>query len=872
LCSQPPFAFGTGNAPTGCTPVNITTCVYLGSEYSTVNNMQSGTSYTISYPAAATSIVVYNTSGVAIAGGSNPFVFTPTTTGTYRFAGFTANCGSNSSCNTLTVSNNNASPAAATAVNGSVCGIGSTTLSVTNVPTGSTIDWYATATGGAVLTGGTGTINFTTPSLTSTTTYYAQTRNTTTGCLSTTRTPVLATVGGSLPSTAYGTATAPSCGSTVNVTTCVYLGSEYSTVNNMEAGTSYTITYPAAASSVIVYNTSGVIIASGANPYSFTPATTGSYRFAGFTTGCGSNTSCNTLNVTNNNPAPALATAVDGSRCGTGTVALSVSGVPTGSTIDWYAAATGGTVLTGGTGTSSYTTPSISATTVYYAQSRNTTTGCVSTTRTAVTATVNAIPVIAAAVDGSTCGSGTVVLSVSGVPTGSTIDWYAAATGGTVLTGGAGTSSFTTPSISTTTIYYAETRDTTSGCVSATRTAVTATVNAIPSLATAVDGSSCGPDTIGLSVINIPAGTEIDWYDAATGGTLLQSNSATYTSPLISTTTVYYAESRDNTTSCISATRTAVSATIYDVPTTSLSKTDVLCNGDNTGNASVTASGGTAPYTYAWSNGILTSANSQIGIGLYTITVTDANNCTAIDSVQIDEPSLLLTSIVDSSDASCFGSEDGFSLVLANGGIQPYSYLWSDGQTTSLANALGAGTYSVVVTDANGCSVNLNVTIGEPAIIDTAVTVMDQTLTASLDSALYQWYDCETGLEIPGATSQSYTATANGRYSVMVTLDSCSAMSECYDITTVGREELHGDASRLNVFPNPNNGRFYIASDVDGTFNLVNGMGQIIQTVRVTSNNNFEIDLGHVATGVYYLIGADSDNRNIAKKVIVTKQ
>jgi hypothetical protein len=268
----------------------------------------------------------------------------------------------------------------------------------------------------------------------------------------------------------------------------------------------------------------------------------------------------------------------------------------------------------------------------------------------------------------------------------------------------------------------------------------------------------------------------------------------------------------------------------------------------------------------------LTSTISQIGLGLYIITVTDANNCTAIDSVQIDEPSLLLTSIIDSSDASCFGSEDGFSLVSANGGIQPYSYLWSDGQTTSLASDLGAGTFSVVVTDSNGCTSSTNVTIDEPSIIDTAVTVMDQTLTASLDSATYQWYDCETGLEIPGATSQSYTATANGRYSVMVTQDSCSAMSECYDITTVGREELYGDASRLNVFPNPNNGRFFIASDVDGTFNLVNGMGQIIQTVRVTSNNNFEIDLGHVATGVYYLIGADSDNRNVTKKIIVTKQ
>jgi hypothetical protein len=299
---------------------------------------------------------------------------------------------------------------------------------------------------------------------------------------------------------------------------------------------------------------------------------------------------------------------------------------------------------------------------------------------------------------------------------------------------------------------------------------------------------------------------------------------------------------------------------------------NVSCNGANDGSASINFSGGTAPYTIQWSDNQISSQANSLSPGMYSVTVTDFNGCILIDSIEITEPSPLQANISESNDASCFGSADGSARVLVSGGTAPYSYAWSDGQGNDEANNLVAGQYGVVVTDANGCSVNLNVTIDEPVIIDTAVTVMDQTLTASLDSASYQWYDCESGLEIPGATSQSYTATANGRYSVMITFEGCSAMSECYDITTVGREELYGDASRLNVFPNPNNGRFFIASDVDGTFNLVNGMGQIIQTVRVTSNNNFEIDLGHVATGVYYLIGADSDNRNVTKKIIVTKQ
>lgn len=85
---------------------------------------------------------------------------------------------------------------------------------------------------------------------------------------------------------------------------------------------------------------------------------------------------------------PSAPTGTNGSRTNAGTVTISAV-APSGSTIDWYANSTGGNVLSGGLGTTSFTTPSISSTTTYYAQSRNTTTGCVSSTRTAVTATVN---------------------------------------------------------------------------------------------------------------------------------------------------------------------------------------------------------------------------------------------------------------------------------------------------------------------------------------------------------------------------------------------------------------------------------------------------------------------------------------------------
>ncbi|HRG57722.1 MAG TPA: PKD domain-containing protein [Bacteroidia bacterium] len=134
-------------------------------------------------------------------------------------------------------------------------------------------------------------------------------------------------------------------------------------------------------------NPSNSVIASSQNT-TVTPAVAGNYTVK-ITDGSGATTT-SVVNVTVSGSAPGAPTSpVDGSRCGTGTVNLSATPVA-GATIDWYDVASGGSVLAGGTGTNTFTTPSISGTTTYYAESRNTS-GCagVSATRTAVIATVN---------------------------------------------------------------------------------------------------------------------------------------------------------------------------------------------------------------------------------------------------------------------------------------------------------------------------------------------------------------------------------------------------------------------------------------------------------------------------------------------------
>ncbi len=313
--------------------------------------------------------------------------------------------------------------------------------------------------------------------------------------------------------------------------------------------------------------------------------------------------------------------AVNNSRCSTGTVTLSVTGA--GGTYKWYSNA--GLTTQVGTG-ASFTTPSISSSTSYYVTETDAS-GCVSSTIT-VTATVNTNPTLPTAGNNSRCGSGTV--SISATPAaGETIDWYVASSGGTASS--SSSTSFTTPSISSTTIYYAEARNTTTGCVSATRRAVTATINSIPSAPSAGNNSRCGTGTVSISA-TAAGGQTIDWYVDITDGAAIRTSSTSYTTPSISSTTIYYAQARNSSTSCVSATRTAVTATVNEIPIAPSAVNNSRC-GTGTVTLSVTGAGG----TYKWYSNVGLTTQVTTGASFttpsigsstnYYVTETNASSC-----------------------------------------------------------------------------------------------------------------------------------------------------------------------------------------------------------------------------------------------------
>ncbi len=152
------------------------------------------------------------------------------------------------------------------------------------------------------------------------------------------------------------------------------------------------------------------------------------------------------------------------------------------------------------------------------------------------------------------------------------------------------------------------------------------------------------------------------------------------------------------------------------VGTTSTTAVNVGCFGGSTGSATVTVTGGTPAFTYAWNSvPAQTGATAtNLPVGTYTVTITNGIGCTTTSSVSITQPPPLAVSAAVTN-VSCAAGNNGTVSSTPAGGTSPYTYVWSPGgQTTSSISGLTAGTYTVTVTDAKGCTITANYTVTQP--------------------------------------------------------------------------------------------------------------------------------------------------------------
>ena len=311
---------------------------------------------------------------------------------------------------------------------------------------------------------------------------------------------------------------------------------------------------------ILTCNTISIpIVASGGSSYLWSDGTNtsnisinspGKFTVTGFLNGCSNKDS---ITISEDKTPPVQPVSSDTSRCGSGSLNLKVS-TTVGTTVTWYTSDQITPIKTGLT----YTTPVLSSNETYYIQSKNTSTGCLSTKK-PLNITVFSPPNQPITSDSSRCGTGSVVLKAS-TDVGNTITWYAndqTTILGTGLT-------YTTPSISSTTIYYAESKNTLSQCVSILKTPISAIINSFPSSPTAIDKSRCGTGTIELDVSLNGVNQDAKWYTSSSGGTSIFTG-LTYTTGIINKDSTFYIESVDKTTKCSSVTRVPLKVIINSI-------------------------------------------------------------------------------------------------------------------------------------------------------------------------------------------------------------------------------------------------------------------------------------------------------------------
>ncbi len=140
---------------------------------------------------------------------------------------------------------------------------------------------------------------------------------------------------------------------------------------------------------------------------------------------------------------------------------------------------------------------------------------------------------------------------------------------------------------------------------------------------------------------------------------------------------------------------------------------EVLCSGGKTAAAEVSIKGGKSPFTFAWDDGADTQQRSALGAGHYAVTVTDASGLKSTAALVISEPGPLSGIIGDTRAATHERIHDGKATAHINGGVTPYAFAWDDGESMARATQLSVGTHAVTVTDAHGCTIQLDTEITE---------------------------------------------------------------------------------------------------------------------------------------------------------------
>jgi hypothetical protein len=380
-----------------------------------------------------------------------------------------------------------------------------------------------------------------------------------------------------------------------------------------------------------------------------------------------------------------------------------------------------------------------------------------------------------------------------------------------------------------------------------------------------VTNASCGLQngSINPNITGQNGTVTYNWSNGATTSTLSGLAAGTYSVTVV-----------DASSCADSATFTLVQS---GVVTITMNPTDNFCSAIGA-SINTTIAGGATPYTYLWSNGATTSAITNLVTGSYSVTVTDANGCTANSSVAVTSIANGPTVMTTQTNVTCFGASNGTVNMSITGGNLPYAVFWSPLNISAQnLNSLAAGSYTAVVADQAGCLATTTVVITQPdsiTLVGMATPTTSSTGTAMVNAAggtppyTYVWNN--------GGTTQMINNLVVGTYTVTV-----KDAKNCSKTTNVVVQDFISNTNNINaltnfeVFPNPTNGAFAIRLDftetTDVQIRIFNMIGQPIMEINATDNSlNLPIDMSEHPVGMY-LIMIQTETGRAIKRVMISE-
>ncbi len=686
-------------------------------------------------------------------------------------------------------------------------------LNANNSSSGTAISYLWTTTNGMIVNGGTTT----TPTVGAGGNYKIVVTNNDNGCTSTAT--VIVPNNTTPPTASAGT------GGTVTCTqTSIVLEGSGSTGNNF---------------SYLWTATNGGNISSGATTLSPTANAPGTYtlKVTNTSNGC---TSTSSALVIGNNTSPSINTTNGALTCASSTVVITTSSNALNPAYAW-------------TGPNSYTSnvqnPSVTEPGTYNLVLTDNGTGCIGSAT--ATVTVNtALPGASASGGTLTCATTSTTVNGSSMAINPSYTW-------------SGPNNFSSnlqnPSVNTGGTYNLIVTDPANGCTSTAAATVATNTTAPQASATASSNLNCNTTQLQLSGTGSSQGANYTYNWTTTNGNIV--SGGTTLTPLVNQTGAYNILVTNTDNACTSA----ATVTVNQSPSVNAqiaSQQNVSCNGGTNGTATAAGSGGNNSFSYVWSNGNSVAIATNLAVGVYLVTITDGENCTATTTVSITEPAILMANASTTSQTSN-GVNDGTATANPSGGTAAYTYAWSTGANTQTIAGLAPGSYAVSVTDLNGCTSVQTVTVNSfdctiaPQIAGTNASCFASnngtaavTIVGGSNPITYNWNT--------GANTSSIANLAAGTYTVSIMdANNCPAT---LNVSISEPNQIQANASATNESSSgANNGT--------ATANPTGGIGTF---TYAWSNGGLTQTITNLAPGTYSVIITDNNGCTGTQSVVVS--